>query len=151
MRSRSLLVVLSVSSICALGPAFAEEGSYDVAPRGTRWLEGPGGLAIKVLVEEANLGGPEVEIAEITFPAGSQGASHEHQSIEIFYVLSGVMEHVVNGVPHRLDPGMVGVVRPGDQVAHRVLSETPVKALVVWAPGGEAQRLSSFFASRPVD
>lgn len=151
MRRRLAACTLSASMLLALSPLLAEEGSYDPAPSGTRWLEGAGGLAIKVLVEEANLGGSEVEIAEITFPAGTQGSNHLHESTEIFYVLSGVMEHVVNDEPHRLEPGMVGVVRPGDRVAHRVLSDAPVKALVVWAPGGEAERLSQFFATRPIE
>jgi len=124
--SSRLSLVVSLLLFLGLGPVLAEEGAYDVAPHGTRWLEGPSGLAIKVLVEETNLGGSEVEVAEITFPAGSEGANHAHGSVEIFYVLSGVMEHVVNGEPHRLDPGMVGVVRPRDQVAHRVLGEAPV-------------------------
>lgn len=151
---RRLLLALSSVSVLAVGSsgllaAPAEE--YDPSPAGTRWLEAANGLAIKVLVEAANLGGAEVEIAEITFPADSQGAAHVHGSVEIFYVLSGKMDHVVNGVSHPLDPGMVGVVRSGDRVAHGVLSEEPVKALVIWAPGGEAERLSQFFDSRPVE
>ena len=28
---------------------------------------------------------------------------------------------------------------------HRVLSDEPVRALVIWAPGGEAQRIARFF------
>jgi len=40
---------------------------------------------------------------------------------------------------------MVGVVRVGDSVAHAVLSDEPVKALVIWLPGGEADRLIAEF------
>jgi quercetin dioxygenase-like cupin family protein len=151
MRIGLALGSLFTSMLLSASPGLAEEIAYEIAPHGTRWLDGAGGLAIKVLVEEANLGGAEVEVAEITFPAGARGGNHEHGSIEIFYVLSGVMEHVVNDRPYRLEPGMVGVVRPGDRVAHRVLSDEPVKALVVWAPGGEAERLSRFFQTRPVE
>jgi hypothetical protein len=46
----------------------------------------------------------------------------------------------VNGVEHRLGPGMVGVVKPTDEVMHRVL-EAPVKAVVIWVPGGEGNRV----------
>ncbi len=80
----------------------------------------------------------------MTFPPGGplSGGEHRHGRVEIFYVLSGVLEHEVNGVTHRLDPGMVGIVRPEDTVAHRVLSDEPVRTLVIWAPGGELQRFS---------
>lgn len=37
---------------------------------------------------------------------------------------------------------MVGVVKPTDTVLHRVLSDVPVKALVIWVPGGEADRIA---------
>lgn len=55
-------------------------------------------------------------------------------------MLSGVLEHEVNGQSHRLEPGMVGIVRPEDTVAHRVLSDEPVTTLVIWAPAGELAR-----------
>jgi hypothetical protein len=46
---------------------------------------------------------------------------------------------------------MVGIVRPGDSVSHRVVSEEPVRALVIWAPGGEVERLARFFEQRPIE
>lgn len=127
--------------------AAQEAPAYEAAPRPTRLLEAPSGLSIEVLVEEANLGGDEVELAEITFPpgSGSSGRGHGHASVEILYVLSGRLDHVVNGESHVLEAGMVGIVRPGDRVVHRVLSEGPVKALVVWAPGGEVARIAPGF------
>ncbi|MCH7475211.1 MAG: hypothetical protein IIA27_11105 [Gemmatimonadetes bacterium] len=42
------------------------------------------------------------------------------------------------------------IVRPGDTVVHRVVSDVPVKALVIWAPGGEADRIAGNFRQRPV-
>lgn len=144
------LLVLTSSILMGTAVQAADE-DYARASRGTRWLEGPGGLTIKMLVESSNLGGDEVEIGEVTFPVAAQGGDHVHGSHEIFYVLSGVLEHVVNGEAHRLEPGMIGIVRQGDTVAHRVASEEPVKALVIWAPGGEAERLSRFMDSRPVE
>jgi quercetin dioxygenase-like cupin family protein len=126
---------------------------YARSTAGTRWLESERGTTIKLLVEAANLGGSEVEIGEITFPGGPRpaGQGHLHGSIEIFYVLSGEMNHVVNGESHLLKPGMVGIVRPGDRVAHGVNSTDPVRALVVWAPGGEADRIAPYFDQRPIE
>jgi quercetin dioxygenase-like cupin family protein len=103
--------------------------------------ESPGGTRIRMLLEEANLGGNEVEIGEITFPPGVNSGEHLHGATEIFYVLSGELEHVVDGKSHLLKPGMLGFVRPPAKVNHIVPGKEPTKALVIWAPGGEAHRI----------
>lgn len=145
-----LLAAGIVLGLLPSGHAMAQE--YSKATKGTRVLEGSNGLHIKVLVEAANLGGTEVDIGEITFPPGqAPSRGHRHATVEIFYVLSGRLDHVVNGESHVLEPGMVGIVRPGDDVIHRVASDEPVKALVIWAPGGEAERLARFFQERAID
>ena len=99
------------------------------------------GTKIRMLLEEANLGGKEIEIGEITFPAGVNSGEHLHGATEIFYVLSGELEHVVDGKSHVLKPGMLGFVRPPAKVNHVVSGKEPAKALVIWAPGGEAHRI----------
>ena len=126
--------------------------TYEPATEGTRVLESSSGAVIKVLVEASNLGGDEVELSEITFPPSPAAAprGHTHGRVEVLYILSGELDHVVNGVSHRLRTGMVGLVRPGDDVVHRVVSAEPVKALVVWAPGGEAARLAPSMRERPL-
>jgi quercetin dioxygenase-like cupin family protein len=130
------------------GAAGNASGAYAKSTHGTRVLEAPG-VAIKVLVEAANYGSGEVEVAELTLTQSS--AAHKHSSAEIIYILDGVLEHVVNGESHRLEPGMVGIVKPGDSVVHKVASEKPVKALLIWAPGGEAERLAKVFKTRAVE
>lgn len=144
--------VLLVGGWPVLGQESSTESpSYTPSTHGTRWLHGAGGLSIKVLVEKTNLGGTEVDIGEITFPAGSASGAHSHGAVEIFYVLSGELEHIVNGESHLLQPGMVGIVRVGDRVIHKVNSpDTPARALVIWAPGGEADRLARFFQQSPI-
>ena len=130
----------------------AQDRDYQAATAGTRVLEGANGFAIKMLVEQSNLGGGEVEIGEITFPvgAGRTGTSHTHGRVEIFYILEGELDHIVNDESHLLTRGMVGIVRPGDRVVHRVVSDIPVKALVIWAPGGEIERIAPNFRQRPI-
>ncbi len=153
MRARNvaLLVVLAFALGVGATALATQTAAYERATEGTRFLESRNGqLVIKVLVEEANLGSGEVEIAEITFPAGSQGGDHGHGAIEIFYVLSGTLEHVVNGESHMVGPGEVGIVKPGDAVAHRVPGAEPVQALVIWAPGGEVGRIAPGFNVRPI-
>ena len=135
----------------AAGAWNADAQEYQKATRGTRWFESSrSALTIKMLVEAENLGSSELEIGEITFPAGSvPRRGHNHTSIEIFYVLSGELEHVVNGESYLLTPGMVGIVRPGDEVIHRIPGNEPVRALVIWVPGGEAARIAPGFDQRP--
>jgi uncharacterized cupin superfamily protein len=130
-------------------PADAQS-TYQAAPSPTRTLRSANGLTIEVLVEAAGLGGTEVDIAEITFPPGPTPArGHRHGSTEIFYILEGELNHIVNGTSHRLTPGMVGIVRAGDEVIHGVASAGPVRALVIWAPGGEVERIAPGFAVQP--
>lgn len=111
--------------------------------------ESPTGTTIRMLVDESNLGGTEIEIGEITFAPGANSGSHPHGSTEIFYVLSGELVHVVNGERHVLRPGMLGFVRPPDEVNHIVPGDEAVKALVIWAPGGEAARVLGNWKKRP--
>jgi quercetin dioxygenase-like cupin family protein len=144
------LATLSAALLAAAAVAQPPPATeYEKFGKGTAVLEGPTGVVIEILVEASNLGSDEVEVAELTLPGGLEGGTHRHGSIEILYVISGRMDHVVNGVSHVLEPGMIGIVRPEDTVAHRVLSAEPVRALVVWAPGGEAARLRSRFTVRP--
>ena len=134
----SLLVLASASTLDA-----QQADGYARASGGTRTLALGSGTSIKMLLDASNLGGEELEVAEITFPVGlNASAGHHHGAMEIFYIVEGVLGHVVNGEEHRLGPGMVGVVRPDDEVMHRVLSDVPVKALVLWVPGGEADRIA---------
>ena len=157
VRMKGAMLTLMLSACLLAHPVLAQEDApivYEKATQGTRWLESANSdLTIKILVEASNLGSAEVEIGEITFPPGPPvpGEGHLHGSIEIFYILSGELDHIVNGESHVLTPGMVGIVRPGDRVKHQVNSSTPVKALVIWAPGGEVERLARFFQERPVE
>ncbi len=114
---------------------------YAAASSGTRKLVyGP--VWIKMLADASNLGRDDIEVGELFLPAGfGEGEAHQHGSLEIFYVVEGVLGHEVNGQANRLEPGMLGFVKPGDAVRHAVLSEGPVRAVVIWVPGGEAGRL----------
>ena len=144
LATSTLSVLLSVHALG--GSVAAADLGYAVATTGTRLLALEGaGVEIKVLVEEATLGGTELELGELTIPSKFDSGGHPHGSMEIFYMLSGEMEHVVEGEAHVLKPGMVGTVRAGDEVTHRCLSDTPCKSLVIWAPGGEVARIEKGF------
>lgn len=148
---RALSFVLCFCAATVLTPgSLPAQVRYEKSITGTRVFEGRGGLAITMLVEAANLGSRDVEVGEITIPAGAGAGErrHRHGAIEIFYILSGELEHVVNGTAYLLKPGMVGIVRPGDTVVHRVPGAEAVRAVVIWTPGGEADRLAPGFRVR---
>jgi quercetin dioxygenase-like cupin family protein len=143
---RSVLPLVAIIGLTSAAPGAdivnQQAPDYARSSVGTRILKSANGLAIKVLLERSNLGGGEVEVAEITLPPNPNAASHRHGSSEILYILSGELDHVVNDTSYLLRAGMLGVVRPGDRVAHRVHSSEPVRALVIWTPGGEVERLA---------
>ena len=146
--------VLAISALVAVGfgsgVALGGRGLFSVqsaALEGQTFKSPTSGTTLRLLLDERNVGGKEVEIGEITFPPGVNSGDHLHGSTEIFYVLSGELEHVVNGKSQILKPGMIGFVRPPDKVNHVVPGKEPVKALVIWAPGGEAQKIVSRWQS----
>lgn len=123
---------------------------YQIAGLGTRVLEATTSeLQFRILVEAANLGGSEVEIAEVYVPPNFESSAHVH-GIEIFYILEGELHHIVNGELRVLTPGMIGIVRAPDEVIHKTTDES-VRALLVWPGGGEIERLVAQYEQRPVE
>jgi len=122
--------------------AYATNGIEDhMVGRGSEW---------KLLLNESNLGGKELEMVEVTLPPGTAVPSHMHRSVEVIYVLSGTYDHEVNGKRYRLTPGMVGIVRPGDHVRHLVPKSGPAKLLIIWSPAGEAKRVLRNLKGTPI-
>lgn len=117
-----------------------ETSDYDHATNGVICFKE---CSWKVLLDKSNFGSNEIEVVEMVLAAGTNTASHPHGSAEIIYVISGEVGHEVNGQLYQLTPGMLGVVRSGDQVRH-IVSESDAKVLVIWAPGGEANRLLDY-------
>ncbi|MEJ1963807.1 MAG: cupin domain-containing protein [Gammaproteobacteria bacterium] len=149
MRSKHLLfpglfcAFLTAPCIAADGDGQASaplQPSYAYATNGVKDNITFLGVKWKLLLDESNLGGKELEAAELTLPAGTMTPNHAHGSVEIIYVLSGIYEHEVNGRRYRLKPGMIGVVRPGDKVRHLVPQDGDARLLILWAPAGEAAR-----------
>src|SRR5205823_5175740 len=101
-----------------------------------------GGTALRVLVDAKSLGGNEVEVGELTFPANSDSGDHRHAVTETFFVLEGQLEQVVNGKPVALGPGGIVSIRSTDQVRHKS-GPNGAKVLVIWAPGGEIDRVTA--------
>lgn len=153
MRTTPLAPMLTLVALTALPLAGFAHGdaphegdvvagaAYDPKSTGTRKLVlGP--ATIRMLADASNLGRGDIEVGELYLPVEiGEVAAHQHGSLEIFYVVEGVLGHEVNGVAHTLNPGDLGFVKPGDSIKHAVLSDVPVKTLVIWVPGGEADAL----------
>ena len=107
---------------------------------GTRVLT-LGNITVRVLAEARNLGSQVVEVAEIVFPAGLSGDDHLHAQLELFYIVSGRLEHTIDGITRVVEAGQLAIVRPGDRVRHGVPFDEPVVAVVIWAPGGAVRDL----------
>lgn len=148
IRSLLILVTFSVLGLPAGADETSDKANHSAKPASSqkKYAYATKGVVeipnhLRLLLDKSNLGGNELEMAEMTFPAGEVDGNHQHGSVEIFYVLSGSLGHEVNGEMHWLKPGDVGVVRPGDTVRHLAPKDSDVKVLVIWAPGGEAERI----------
>lgn len=126
---------------CFVAGALAQD-----KPQGVVY-KAPGGTTLRLMLDQSNLGA-EVSLGEMTFPPNSNSGEHAHGAIEVFYVVSGELEHVVNGKSQLLKPGMSGFVRPPDKVIHKT-GPAGAKVVVVWVPGEEAGRIASRWTREP--
>jgi quercetin dioxygenase-like cupin family protein len=138
----SLRLVLAALVAAAL----AASASAQSKPQGVLYRS-PSGTTLRLMLDETNLGA-EVSVGEITFPPNSDSGEHSHGAIEIFYIESGELEHVVNGVSQILKPGMAGFVKPPDKVRHKT-GPAGAKAVVVWVPGEEGRRVADRWKREP--
>jgi quercetin dioxygenase-like cupin family protein len=127
-------------ALCVASAAGAQE------KQGTTYRS-PSGTTLRLVLDSANVG-KEISVGEITFPPNSDSGDHAHGAIEIFYVLSGELEHVVNGTSQILKPGMVGYVKPPDKIRHKT-GPAGAKAVVMWVPGIEGSRIASRWTKEP--
>jgi quercetin dioxygenase-like cupin family protein len=135
-----LLATLSALILCTASSAVAQT---DKAPT----YRSPGGATLKLLLDDSNVG-PEVTVGELTFPPNTDSGDHAHGAIEMFYVVSGELEHVVNGKSHFLKPGMSGFVRPPDKVRHKT-GPDGAKVVVIWVPGEEGKKIAARWKKEP--
>ena len=100
-----------------------------------------------LMLDDTNVG-PEVSVGEMTFPPNIDSGEHAHGAIEMFYVLSGELEHVVNGKSQILKPGMTGFVKPPDKIRHKT-GPAGAKVVVIWVPGDEARKIVARWTKEP--
>ena len=107
----------------------------------------PGGTTLRLMLDENNVGG-DVTLGEMVFPPNSDSGDHKHGALEMFYIVSGELEHVVNGKSQILKPGMSGFVKPPDSVRHKT-GPAGAKVVVVWVPGDEGKKIAARWTKEP--
>jgi quercetin dioxygenase-like cupin family protein len=141
MRTLKLLPVLSFA-LALTSSSSAQSGKT----QGSTYRS-PGGTTLKLMLDESNVG-PEVTVGEMVFPPNQDSGDHQHGAIEMFYVVSGELDHVVNGVSHVLKPGMSGYVKPPDKVRHKT-GPAGAKVVVIWVPGEEGKKIAARWTKEP--
>ena len=135
----------TIVALAVLGGA-ATAVAQTEKPQGVLYRS-PSGTTLRLMIDETNLGA-EASVGELTFPPNSDSGDHAHGAIEMFYVVSGELEHVVNGKSQILRPGMTGYVKPPDQVRHKT-GPAGAKVVVIWVPGEEGRRVASRWKREP--
>ena len=107
----------------------------------------PGGTTLRLMLDDSNVG-PEVTLGEMIFAPNQDSGDHQHGAKELFYVVSGELEHVVNGKSQILKPGMAGYVNPPDKVRHKT-GAAGAKVVVVWVPGDEGKKIAARWKKEP--
>jgi quercetin dioxygenase-like cupin family protein len=151
---RRLFVLAGIIALC-----FVTRGAalrLDASPRSGQAQSGklqgvtyrsPSGTTLRLMLDESNVGS-EVTLGEMVFPHNSDSGDHKHGAIEMFYVVSGELEHVVNGRSQFLKPGMSGFVKPPDSVRHKT-GPAGAKVVVVWVPGEEGRKIAARWQREP--
>lgn len=134
-----------LGGLLTLGLA-AQGTAQSEKPQGITY-RAPSGTTLRLILDEHNVGA-EVTMGEMVFPPNQDSGDHQHGAIEMFYVISGELEHVVNGKSEFLKPGMAGFVKPPDKVRHKT-GPAGAKVVVVWVPGEEGKKVASRWKQEP--
>jgi quercetin dioxygenase-like cupin family protein len=138
---RKSIIVGTIVALCLLFGVAAQ----GVKPQGVMY-KSASGTTLRLLLDANNVG-PDVTVGEIIFAPNADSGDHQHGALEIFYVVSGELEHVVNGKSEILKPGMAGYVKPPDTVRHKT-GAAGAKAVVIWVPGGEEKKITARWAKQ---
>jgi quercetin dioxygenase-like cupin family protein len=122
-------------------PAKAEEQRFVHPKDTTTYIEPASKSELRVVIDQHLGGTKDVTVADLVIPPGVDVPDHIHKSTEIFYIISGELEQTSEGKVQKLTAGMACLVPANTTTHHKVTSKEPVHALVIWAPGGEEQRV----------
>ena len=132
---------------CCIGLALCVASAAGAQEKQGTTYRSPTGATLRLILDSTNVG-KDISVGELTFPPNSDSGDHQHGAIEIFYVLSGELEHVVNGTSQILKPGMVGYVKPPDKIRHKT-GPAGAKVVVMWVPGVEGNKIAARWTKEP--
>jgi uncharacterized cupin superfamily protein len=104
-------------------PVTAEEQRFVHPEHTTTYIDPVSKSELRVVIDSQLGGTTAVSLAELVIPPGVDVPDHIHQSVEIFYVLSGELEQTSEGKVQKLTEG--------------------------WAPGGEEKRIVERWQKKP--
>jgi len=139
--SAAIAALIGAAALWSAAPASGQE-----KVQGTTY-RAPSGTTLRIMLDDSNVG-PEVTLGEMIFPPNQDSGDHQHGAKEMFYVVSGELEHVVNGKSEILKPGMAGYVNPPDKVRHKT-GAAGAKVVVVWVPGEEGKKIAARWKKEP--
>ncbi len=141
-------ILMTWTFVFLSGSVRAEERRF-VHPEDTMtYIEPASKSELRVVIDQHLGGTKDVTVADLVIPPGVDVPDHIHQSTEIFYVLSGELEQTSEGKVQKLTAGMACLVPANTPTHHKVTSKEPVHAVVIWAPGGEEQRIVEHWQKR---
>jgi quercetin dioxygenase-like cupin family protein len=135
-------LTLTAWTLMQLGSTVRAEEQRFVHPKDTTtYIEPASKSELRVVIDQHLGGTKDVTVADLVIPPGVDVPDHIHKSTEIFYIISGELEQTSEGKVQKLTAGMACLVPANTTTHHKVTSKEPVHALVIWAPGGEEQRV----------
>ena len=134
--------------IC-VSPGSADENRFVHPDQAVTYVDPDTKTTMKVLINQESVGTAQVTVADLVIPPGTSVPAHKHQSLEIFYILSGELEQTIEGKTQKLTAGMSCLVPANTDTLHKVTSKEPVHTLVIWVPGGEEKRIAKQWQVRP--
>ena len=140
---------MTSKTLCVLAIVLASAASTTAAQtdKPVATYRSPGGTTLRILLDDSNVGS-EATVGELTFVPNTDSGDHKHGSTEMFYVLSGELEHIVNGKSQILKAGMAGYVKPPDTIRHKT-GPAGAKVIVIWVPGDEVKRIVIRWTKEP--
>ena len=138
---RVIAILMGWTAVLLSTPVRAEEQRFVHPEDTTTYIEPASKSELRVVIDQHFGGTTAVTVADLVIPPGVDVPDHLHQSTEIFYVLSGELEQTSEGKVQKLTAGMACLVPANTTTHHKVTSKEPVHAVVIWAPGGEEERV----------
>ncbi|HEV8716673.1 MAG TPA: cupin domain-containing protein [Candidatus Binatia bacterium] len=136
-----IALLASWGTISFISSVSAEEQRFVRPEDTTTYIDPVSKSELRVVIDQHLGGTKDVTVADLVIPPGVDVPDHVHQSTEIFYILSGELEQTSEGKVQKLTAGMACLVPANTTTHHKVTSKEPVHAVVIWAPGGEEQRV----------